>query len=171
MPAGGASVGVAGAFRLESRDAAGRLLGVRVVPNGTTTAGCDHASGVMFKGAAKKATWYVGLVADAGFSALSAADTASAHPGWAEYVGVAARPAWACGTPAAGQLASAAPSFAPVTASGTVRGAFLTTSAVPGVAAPGDVLFCTAAADSGLPVVAGGTVTITYLTRGAPGAD
>jgi len=164
-------VGVSGSFRLESRDAAGRLLGALDVPNGTTTAGCDHANAVMFKGAAQKADWYVGLIDHAGFAALSAADSAAAHPGWNEYVGVSARPAWGRGTPAAGVLPSSAPAYAAVTASGTVRGAFLTTSAAPGVAAPGDVLFCTAAADAGLPVVAGGTVTLTYLTRGTPGAD
>lgn len=157
-----------GRFRLESRGADGRQMAVRYFDNGTTYQGVTHAVARVFLAAAAFPTWYIGLINDAGFSALSFDDTHSSHPGWAEWAALygSARSAWAP-TPAAGSLLDAPNAVLSVTASGLVRGAFLASSPVIG-SASGQVLYAAGADITGLPVEAGGSVTVGYKLRFTP---
>lgn len=85
-----------------------------------------------FSAPAAAATWYCGLVNDAGFTAYAAADTLASHAGWAEsndYTGN--RPAWTKnGAASAGAMSnsSSKASFA-IDATVTIRGAFLANAA------------------------------------------
>lgn len=55
-----------------------------------------------------------------------------------------------------------------ITASGTVRGAFLASQQATG-SSSGPTLYCTAVADAGVAVVSGGTLTFSYKLRFAKG--
>lgn len=161
-------IGPAGRFRLISRGWDGRLLGARTFNNGTTDQGVTHLAARMFLGAAAYATWYVGLIDNAGFSELLTTDTHQSHPGWAEYAAVYAglRVAWAP-TAAAGRFMDAANTILSVTASGSVRGAILASSPTIGTAS-GQVLYATGTDTEALAVEAGGTVTVGYKLRLSP---
>jgi hypothetical protein len=163
---GGASP--AGRFRLTSRGWDGRRLGTRVFSNGTTDQGVTHVAARMFLGAAAYANWYVGLIDEAGFSALDEADTHQSHAGWAEWTGLylSQRGLWVP-TPASGRFMDAANTVLSITATGNVRGALLASSPTIGTAS-GQILYATGVDDDPLPVEAGGTVIVGYKLRFSP---
>ena len=79
------------------------------------------------------AGWYVGLVDNAGFTAYAAADTMASHAGWTEAVlyTEATRQLYSPAAAAAGSATnSAAKAVFTISATATIRGAFLATSAV-----------------------------------------
>lgn len=158
-----------GRFDLAHVDPAGRPLWRVSLANGVTTEGVDHLLDAGFRNQAAYATWYIGLIDNAGYSALSAADTHAAHAGWAEFTSLfgGLRPAWDPAAATGGVVTAATQAQVQVTAPGTVRGAFLASRAAVGTAA-GHVLYCTAAADAGLAVVAGGVVRASYTLRLRP---
>lgn len=158
----------AGRYRLVSRGWDGRLLGVRRFWNGTTEEGVAYVLGAAFRGVAKFPSWYVGLINDAGFAALAAADTHVSHPGWSEYAGLynSLRVAWVPAA-AAGALMDAANAVISITAAGSVRGAFLASTPAIGNAG-GQVIYATGADEEALAVEAGGTVTVGYKLRLTP---
>ena len=92
-----------------------------------------------FAGSSYTATWYLGLVDGASTPTYNAADTMSSHSGWTENVGYSqsTRPAAAfgaasasgggAGTAGTGTISTSATAFT-INASGTIAGAFLTTS-------------------------------------------
>jgi hypothetical protein len=99
------------------------------VPNLTTTAGKNDQLTQYFKGSSYSATWYVGLVDNASWSAYAVGDTMASHAGWIETnttYSQAARPAWTGGTVSAGSVDnSASVAVFSMTGTITVRGAFL----------------------------------------------
>ena len=161
-------VGPAGRFRLISRGWDGRLLGARTFENGTTQQGVTHLAARMFLGAAAYSTWYIGLINQAGFSALNSADTHQAHPGWSEWAALylSLRVAWAPSA-AAGRFMDAPTTVLSVTASGLVRGAFLASTPNIGTAS-GQVIYATGVDTEPLAVEAGGTVLVGYKLRLSP---
>jgi len=92
-----------------------------------------------FAGTSYTAAWYLGLVDGASSPTYNAADTMSSHSGWTENVGYSqsTRPAAAFGSASAsgggpgsagtGTISTSATAFT-INASGTIAGAFLTTS-------------------------------------------
>lgn len=160
---------VGGRFDLAHFAPNGRPLWRRSLANGVTVQGVDHLLDVGFRNQAAFAVWYIGLIDNAGYSALSAADTHEAHAGWSEFTSLytGLRPAWDPAAAAGGHMTAATQAQVQVTAPGTVRGAFLASRAAVGAAA-GHMLYCTAAADSGLAVVAGGIVRASYTLRLRP---
>ena len=83
-----------------------------------------------FKGSAYTAAFFVGLVDNASFSAISAADTMASHAGWIESVAYSnsTRPALTLGTPSAGSVDnSASKASYTINATATINGAFTTT--------------------------------------------
>lgn len=97
--------------------------------NLVTTAGKNDILTNQFKGSAYTAAWYLGLIDNAGFTAVAVGDTSAAHAGWAEAVGYASatRPAITFGTASAGSLAATAVAFA-INATATINGAFSITN-------------------------------------------
>lgn len=161
-------IGPHGRFWLTSRGWDGRLLGARTFENGTTEQGVTHLAARVFLGAAAFPTWYVGLIAEAGFSGLLPADTHQSHPGWAEWTALYLnlRVAWAP-TAAAGRFMDAPTTILSVTASGSVRGAFLASTPNIGTVS-GQVIYATGVDTEPLAVEAGGTVTVGYKLRLSP---
>jgi len=92
-----------------------------------------------FAGTSYTAAWYLGLVDGASSPTYNAADTMASHSGWTENVGYSqsTRPAAAFGSASAsgggagsagtGTISTSATAFT-INASGTIAGAFLTTS-------------------------------------------
>ena len=92
-----------------------------------------------FAGTSYTAAWYLGLVDGASSPTYNAADTMSSHSGWTENVGYSqsTRPAAAFGSASAsgggagsagtGTISTSATAFT-INATGTIAGAFLTTS-------------------------------------------
>ena len=143
--------------------------GPLVLRNGVTTAGLNYLLNQGFRAGSRPAGWFIRLIDDAGFSALSSSDTHASHPGWAEFLGVASGQGVAWSPPAAadGILATTTPATIGLTASGTIRGAFLASQQATG-SGSGPVLYSTAAADAGRAVAAGGSLSLTYTLKLIP---
>jgi hypothetical protein len=97
--------------------------------NGITTVGLNKLLDTGIRNQTQIATWYVGLINNTSFSAVSAADTMSSHAGWVEHTAYneAVRQTLTAANAASnGTLtASAACSFT-INANGNIRGGFLT---------------------------------------------
>lgn len=164
----GSRIRPSGVFTMTSRDPHGNVIGSREFHNGATTQGLNHLLDSGFRGGTQYPLWYVGLIDDAGFSAVDPADTHQLHAGWAEYTGLFGgnRGTWTPAAAASGFLDSINVVLS-ITATGSVRGALLASQQAIGTTS-GQVLYATGVADSALPVVSGGTVTISYKLRLTP---
>jgi hypothetical protein len=133
----------------------------RLVLNGTTTAGLTNNLGVYFVSGTQITTWYGGLVDNAGFSAFAAADTMSSHAGWTEFTnyGESVRQTWSPGAPAGGIVTGAFGTFT-ISASGTLKGAFVVSNNTKGGTT--GVLWATGAFSSAQAVVSGQVITLSY---------
>lgn len=99
--------------------------------NTVMTAGKNDLLTNYFKGSAYTAAFFVGLVDNASFSAISAADTAASHAGWLESVAYsnATRPALTLGTASGGSIDnSASKASYTINATATINGAFTITN-------------------------------------------
>lgn len=99
--------------------------------NTVMTAGKNDLLTNYFKGSAYTAAFFVGLVDNASFTAISAADTAASHTGWVESVAYSnsTRPALTLGTASAGSIDnSASKASYTINATATINGAFLITN-------------------------------------------
>jgi len=97
-----------------------------------TAAGIDAALDAIFHGAT---TYYLGLIDNSGFVAISSADTMGSHSGWTESTAYSesVRQTWDEAA-ASGQLITNSASVATFTANAgaTIRGIFLTTVSTKG---------------------------------------
>lgn len=120
-------------YTFECRDAQGKLKWVDGFTNLVTTTGKNDLLTQYFKGSAYTAAWYLGLVDNASFSSIAAADTAASHAGWIESTAYsnANRPTLAFGTASAASLAATAATFN-INATATINGAFSITNQTKG---------------------------------------
>ncbi len=168
-----------GRFQVEHwRD--GRLIGVYEFPNGVTNEGKDQILNTQFDAATQIATWYLGLIDNANFTALAAADTYDnidqAGNGWDEFSdytdpgngdSATTRPVWNPDAAASQTISNGTVVVFDVTASGTVKGLMLvgggTAPENKGDHAAGSILWATALFDSGdVPVQNGDQLKATY---------
>jgi hypothetical protein len=118
-------------YKVECFDKDGNLKWVENVSNIVTTAGKNDILTQYFKGSSYTATWFVGLVDNASFSAYAAGDTMSSHSGWLESTAYsnANRPTLTLGTPSGGSVDNSASVAAfTINATATIRGAFINTN-------------------------------------------
>jgi len=110
-----------------------RLLSSRKICNALTNVGRnDLLDEYLGNGGASSGAWYIGLIDNAGFSAVNVADTLTSHPGWTELTNYAAdRPQWITAAASGLQINSSTDSVFTFTAGGAVRG-FLIASAANG---------------------------------------
>lgn len=118
-------------YKVECFDKDGNLKWVEEVPNLVTTQGKNDLLTKYLEGSSYTATWFVGLVDNASFSAYAAGDTAAqinGTNGWIEATNYSNsnRPTWTGGSVSGGSVDnSASVAVFNINASKTIRGAFL----------------------------------------------
>jgi len=144
----------------------GRLIGQYEFPNGITNEGKDQILNTQFDAATQIATWYLGLIDNASFTALAAADTYDeinqAGNGWDEFSdytdpgngdSATTRPVWNPDAAASQTITNGTVVVFDITATGTIKGLFLagggTAPENKGDHAAGSTLWATALFDSG----------------------
>lgn len=78
------SLGFKGIFRLRL-ERAGKIITDIEIPNGVTDQGANRILDLFFLNLANT-TWDIGLIDNAGFTAVAASDTAASHAGWSQLV-------------------------------------------------------------------------------------
>jgi hypothetical protein len=106
------------------------------IRNTVVTVGKNSLLDVYFRAQSQIATWYVGLISSVGYSAIAAADTMASHAGWTEAgptnapnYSQAARPTLAFSAASAGSMSTSSAAAFSITATGTVKGGFITSVA------------------------------------------
>lgn len=156
-----------GRYVVEHLDADGNLKGQYEVPNGIVDVGLNNILDVQFHGTAATATWYIGLVDNAGWTAWADADTLSSHAGWAESTAYteANRVAWTEGAAAARAMTNAATCDFSINATGNLKGIFISSNNVKSTGNTG-TLWSTAAFSSVVATANGDTLKVTYTISG-----
>jgi len=115
----------------------GVKIGHYEFPNGITNEGKNKLLDVMFHGVSAITTWWLGLIDNAGYSALAAADVygqIGGTNGWAEFTdytdpanadSATTRPEWTEGAASGQAVTNASPVVFDITDTGTVKGLFL----------------------------------------------
>lgn len=131
-------------------------------PNGAVTVGLNSLLNVGFRATTQISAWYIGLINESGFSALSAADTSASHSGWSELTDYSSgtRPAWAPNAASGGTLATTSPVSFTINASVSVRGMFLASSSTKSSVV--DTLWATAVNGSGQAFTSSQTCQVSY---------
>jgi hypothetical protein len=180
--------GIGGLFNVACYDKDGNLKWETEAKNGVTNVGLDSTLDVYFNAtdtiggvASAGWEWALGLIDNAGFSALAAADTHAVHGGWSEFTSytisadAAIRPAWSSNAASSQSLVNPVLIDYDITGAGTVHGLFIAGGNVAG-AAPGatdadnkgstnatPLLWATAAFTAGNQAVTGGDILrVTY---------
>lgn len=159
------SIAVAtGRYRMWCRKPSGKLRWHALLRNGVTFEGLNHLLDRGFRGITS-ASWYTGLIAAGGFSAVDEDDTAALHAGWTEWTGVSGGNrqllTWSA---AAGGLKSSVGSVAMVMSStGLIRGCFMQSSLPVGNAT--GVLYSTAVLEDDYDVEVADTIYLNYGAR------
>ena len=148
----------------------GKVIGEFAVPNGIVDVGLNHVLEDHFHAGTQITTWYIGLIDNAGFTALAAADTMSSHAGWAENTNYSngTRPQWSCGAASGRQITNAVTVDFNMNADGlTIKGLFVCggTGASTKGASTG-TLWATAAFGSNVALNNGDTLKVTYTVTG-----
>lgn len=138
-----------------------------VAPNTVLTAGKNFLLDNGLAGSAYTASFFLGLISSASFSAIVAGDTAASHAGWLEggatnaptYSGARKTAAWAAAS--GGSKALSAGLVFTFTGSGTVKGCFLTTASA--VDATSGTMYSAGLFSGGdQPMVSTNTLTVSY---------
>jgi hypothetical protein len=143
----------------------GVLLGKHLTLNGITNEGKNLILDVMFNDVTPiaNASWFIGLISLAGFTALAAADVMNSHGGWTEYINYsqATRVAWGSGVASSQVTTNASPATFNINgAGGTVKGVFITSNSTKsGITGK---LWSTALFGADVPVTSGDELKITY---------
>jgi hypothetical protein len=116
----------------------GVKIGQYEFPNGITNQGKNKLLDVMFHGVSAITTWWLGMIDNAGYTALAATDTyqniGQAGNQWAEFTNytdaangdsASTRPEWTEGAAASQSISNASPVVFNITGSATVKGLFL----------------------------------------------
>jgi len=161
---------VKGKFQVKHLDKDGNLKNEFDVPNGITDEGLNHILDVTFDGIVTAiANWYIGLIDNAGFTALAAGDTAAqigGSNGWAENTdyGAATRVEWAPDAASARSIANSTTADFAINATVTLNGIFIASASAK--SATSGTLWSTASFASTVAAVNGDTLKITYTVSG-----
>lgn len=118
-------------YHFKCFDENGEFVWEDTIPNLVVDVGSNFVLDTVFRGSGYTASWFLGLVSSVSFTAYAAADTMASHAGWTEFTGYsqANRVAATFGSAAAAKaLTASAASVFTINATGTVKGAFLTTN-------------------------------------------
>jgi hypothetical protein len=139
------------------------------VKNGITNAGLDKLLNVMFDNATQIANWYIGLIDNASYTALAAADTHASHAGWIENTQYdeSTRPEWSPDAASSQSIANATARSFTMSATAAIKGFFIASSNVKGSTSGSVTLWSTAAFSAVRNVADGDTINITYILGAA----
>lgn len=161
-----------GTFKVECFDSAGNLKWTQFAKNGVTDVGITHLLNVYFRSTTPVTSWYIGLIDNAGYTALAAGDTSASHSGWSEAAGTnysnSNRVGWSPGAPSGGAIVNGSTSDFNMTPGSTltVKGLFLISDNTK--AGTTGTLFSTAAFTGGNQAVNNGdTLKVTYTMSAA----
>jgi hypothetical protein len=145
---------------------AGKVIAEYDFPNGIVDEGLNHILDTEFHGGAAVATWYIGLVDNAGWTAFANADVMNNHAGWIECADYdeTDRPAWTEGAAAARSMTNSVTVDFSINATVTLKGIFITSSLTKGGAS--GVLWSTGAFGSTVPLNGGDSLKVTYTISG-----
>ena len=135
-------VAMKGVFTVECLDKEGNIKWSDKFKNTVTTVGKNALLNI-FMGAAAAgvgtSTWYMGLIASNGYSAIAAGDSMSSHAGWVEAgggsipgYGQTTRRTVTFGAASAGSKATSNAVIFTMNATGTVKGAFIANNSTKG---------------------------------------
>lgn len=119
-------IGPRGKFHVEHwRD--GVMLSQTEFANGVTTGGKNYLLGVAFQSVTQLTAFAIGLIDNASFSALSAADTMASHAGWLESVAYSqsTRVAWGPGAPSGAAITNGTAASFTMNATAAINGIFV----------------------------------------------
>jgi hypothetical protein len=157
----------------------GNLLAIYDFDNGITNEGKNFLLNVMFHGTTAYGTWYLGLIDNASYTALAAADVyaqLAGTNGWREFADYtdannsnsgSTRPEWQENAASGQAIANTTVSIFNITGSGTVKGVFAAGGANAQTKSDhtgsGNTLWATALFNSGdVPVGNGDQLKVTY---------
>jgi hypothetical protein len=161
---------VGGVFTIECLAPDGTTRWSERAKNGVTGVALNSVLDVFLRAQTPAAGWYMGLIDNAGYTALATADTMGSHGGWAEVTAYneSTRPQWTAGAASGQSVVNATTTDFSINASKTVRGLFLVSDSTKGGSA--GVLFATALFSSGNQTVNNGdTLKVTYTVSAASG--
>jgi hypothetical protein len=160
-----AKIGMKGKFQIE-HVRGGQVIGKYDMPNGIVDVGLNSLLDVYFHNQAQLATWYIGLIDNAGFSALSNSDTMGSHTGWAESTAYdeATREEWVEDAAASRSITNSTPAEFTINATATLKGIFVTSNSTKGGTT--GTLWSTAAFSSTVGVQDNDILRITYTVTG-----
>lgn len=134
------------------------------IENDVTNVGKNAIFDAFFNEASQvaQADWAIGLVNNSGWTAFAAADTMSSHAGWTEWTSYdeATRQAWGPGAASGQAVTNATAATFTISASGTLKGLFITSSNTKGGTA--GLLWATAAFTSTVAVEDNDELKVTY---------
>ena len=155
-----------GIFHIQHLDKDGNIKNEFDAPNGITNVGLNHILDTQFNGGTAVDPWYVGLIDNAAFSALAAADTMASHAGWAESAAYTegTRVEWTAGAASGRAVTNAATLDFSINATVTINGIFVTS--VNTKSGTTGVLWATASFSSAVSATNGDTLKVTYTVSG-----
>lgn len=174
-----ASLTMTGKFTVRHRRR-GRLLNEFVIPNLITNEGKNHILNVQFNGTTQRTTWYLGLIDNAGFTAVAATDNYDninqAGNGWDEFTSytdrnnadnATTRPVWPEDAASGQAITNTTLAIYDFTATGTVKGLFVaagTNAATKGdhTAGTGHILWAATPFAANVDVNNGDDLSVTY---------
>jgi len=147
----------------------GEVIGEQEFPNGITDVGLNKILDDMFDGgsaASPSALWYCGLIDDAGFTALAAADTMGSHADWSELTDYteANRVAWGVGAASSRSVTNGTTMDFSINATVDVNGIFIVDQNTKGGTT--GTLWATASFSSAVSATNGDTLKVTYTVSG-----
>jgi hypothetical protein len=162
---------VGGVFRVECVAPDGTVRWVAHAKNGVSNSALDDILNKYFRNGTTASAWYLGLVDNAGFTALAAADTIASHSGWSEatYYSNANRPTWSPAASSGQSVVNGTTSDFNINANTkAVKGLFTATDNT--VGGTSGILFSTAAFTGGVQNCnSGDTLKCTYTMSAASG--
>lgn len=146
-------IGIGGHFDIECYAPDGTLKWASRAKNAVNNTALNDILNVYLRNTSAVATWYMGLIDNAGFTTLAVGDTIAAHAGWAEASGYSSgtRPTWSAGAASGQSVVNGTQVSFTMTGAASIRGAFVVSDSTKGGAA--GLLFSTAAFAEGVQAV------------------
>jgi len=158
-------IALRGKFKVQHMRA-DEVIGEYEFPNGIVNEGINQLLDAGFNAGSAVSLWYIGLINNAGFTALNNADVMNSHTGWVESAAYTegTRPEWTSGAAATRAITNSVTVDFSVNATVTFRGIFLTSNNTK--SGTTGILWSTAAFLTNVSATNGDTLRITYTLSG-----